>query len=89
MGVGCQKQRLGPKLEGARLGERSKIWDPLRISATVEASNFKFGTQIGFRASLPKQRLDQNWRGSGPREASKKFGTPYLFMQPLKLTHQI
>jgi len=43
-GVACQKQRLGPKLEG----------DPLRISATVQASNFKFGTQIWFGTSLPK-----------------------------------
>ena len=47
-GVACQKQRLGPKLEGTGLGEHPKIWDPLRISATVEASNFKFGTQLGF-----------------------------------------
>jgi len=37
-GVACQKQRLGPKLEGAELGEHPKIWDPLRISAIVEAS---------------------------------------------------
>jgi len=30
------------------------MWDPLCISATVEASNFKFGTQIGFETSLQK-----------------------------------
>jgi len=30
------------------------MWDPLRISATVEASISKFGTQLGFRTSLPK-----------------------------------
>jgi len=44
-GVAYQKQCLGPKLEGdwAR-GASKKIWDPLLISATVEASNFKFGT---------------------------------------------
>ena len=53
-GVACQKQRLGPKLEGAGLGEHPKIWDPRRISATVEASNFKFGTQVEFLTSLPK-----------------------------------
>ena len=53
-GIACQKQRLGPKLEGAGLGEHQKIWDPLRISETVEASNFKFGTQVRFRISLPK-----------------------------------
>jgi len=56
-------------LEGAWLGEHLKIWDPLRISATVEASNFKFGTQLGFGTSLPKNNvLDQNWRGCGPGE---------------------
>jgi len=36
-----QKQRLGPKLVGG-LGQeriRKKIWDPLFISATVEASD--------------------------------------------------
>jgi len=25
-----------------------KIWDPLLITATLEARNFKFGTQLGF-----------------------------------------
>ena len=32
---------------GSGLGEHVKIWDPLFISATVEASNFKFGIQLG------------------------------------------
>jgi len=35
-------------------GASQKIWDPLLISATVEASNFKFGTQQGFGIDLPK-----------------------------------
>jgi len=52
--VACQKQRLGPKLEGAGLGEHPKIWDPLHISATVEASNFKFGTQLGLGLAYQK-----------------------------------
>jgi len=30
------------------------MWDPLLISATDKASNFKFGTQLGFGTSLPK-----------------------------------
>ena len=52
---------------------------PDRISAPnftgiVEASNFKFGTQLGFGTSLPKNNvLDQNWRGSGPGEHPKKL----------------
>ena len=50
-----KKQRLGPKLEGGwDRGASKKIWDPLHISATVEASNFKFGTQLGFGTSLQK-----------------------------------
>jgi len=43
------------------MGASKKIWDPLLIFATVEASNFKFGTQIGFKTSLPKNNVyDQN-----------------------------
>jgi len=78
----AKKQRLGPKLEGGwARGASRKIWDPLHISAIVEASNFKFGTQVGFLTSLPKNNhLDQNWRGSGPGEHPKKFGTPYVFL---------
>jgi len=82
-----QKQRLRPKLAGVWATRASKnILDPLLISATVEASNFKFDTQLAFGTSLPKNNvLDQNWRESGPREHPKKVGTPYLFLQPLKL----
>ena len=59
---------------------------PLRIFATIEASNCKFGTQIGFGTSLPKNEVqDQNWRRSGLGEHPKKIRTPYLFLQPLKL----
>ena len=35
-------------------GNIQKNWDPLLISATVKASNFKFGMQLGFGTSLPK-----------------------------------
>jgi len=34
--------------QGSGLGEHLKKWDPLFISATVEASNYKFGIQVGF-----------------------------------------
>jgi len=57
LGTGCclpkTTSKIGPNLEGAGLGEHPKIWDSRRISATVEASNFKFGTQIGFGTRLP------------------------------------
>ena len=58
------------------LGEQPKIWDPLCIFATVEASNFKFGTKIGFGTSLPENNvLDQNWPGSGIGEHPKNWDT--------------
>ena len=79
-GVACQKQRLGPKLEGAALGEHPKMWDPLRIYATVEASNFKFGTQIGFGTSWPKTTFWTKLAGVWARGAAKKnLGLPTYF----------
>ena len=61
-----------------------KIYAP-NFTGIVEASNFKFGTQLGFETSLPKNNvLDQNSRGSGPGEHPKN-GTPEVFLQPLKL----
>ena len=66
-------------MAGSGLGKHPKNWDPLLISATVEASNFKFGTQLGFGTSLAKNNVyDQNWRGSGPREHAKKMWEPLL-----------
>jgi len=49
-GLPCQNWR------GSGPGEHPKklLWDPLRIFATVEANNFKFGMQLGFGTSLPK-----------------------------------
>jgi len=68
-------------------GASEKKLGPLRIFATIEASNFKFGTKLGFGISLPKHNVkDQNWRGSRLGEHPKKFGTPYIFLEPLKLT---
>ena len=76
-GVACQKQRLGSKLEGGWARGASKNLGPLCISATVEASNFKFGTQIGFGTSLPKKRrLVPKLAGVWARRASKKEGPP-------------
>ena len=67
-------------------GASKKNWDPLCIFATVEASNFKFGTQIGFGTSLPKTMFRTKISGGmGQGSITQKFGTPYLFLQPLKL----
>jgi len=53
--LGLAYQKNNQNCWGSGPGEHPKIiWDPLRIFATVEASNFKLGTQIGFGTSLPK-----------------------------------
>ena len=71
---------------GSGLGEHVKIWDPLFISATVEATNFKFGIQLGLGEQLAeKQLLRRKLAGSRSRGASKKIGILYLFLQLLKL----
>jgi len=66
-------------------GASKIIGDPLLISATVEASNFKFGIQLGFGTILPKTRLGPKLADAWAREHPKKFGTTYLFLKPLKL----
>ena len=59
---------------------------PLRIFGTVEASNFKFGTQHGFETiAYQKQRFGPKLAGVWARGASKKNWDPYVFLQPLKL----
>jgi len=58
-------------------GASEKKLGPLRIFATIEASNFKFGTKLGFGISLPKHNVkDQNWRGSRLGEHPKKIWDP-------------
>ena len=47
-GTSLLKTTFRTKISGGLAREHTKNWYPLRISATVEASNFKFGTQIWF-----------------------------------------
>ena len=55
LGVACQKTTFRTKIGGgAGLREHPKNLGPL---TTVEARNFKFGTQIGFGISLPKNNV--------------------------------
>jgi len=83
MGSCLPKTTFRTKIGGDLARGASKNLGPLRISATVdgvEASNFKFGTQIVFGTSLPENNvLDQNWRGSGPRQHQKNLGPPTYF----------
>ena len=76
----CQKQCLRPKLEGDWARGAFKIFGTPYVflkPETIEASNFKFGTQLGFGTSLPKNNvLHQNCRGSGPGEHPKIIWDP-------------
>ena len=59
-GLGLPYQKTFKTKLGGGLGQgniQKKIWDPLLISATVEASKFKFVMQLGFRTSLPKNNV--------------------------------
>ena len=85
-----KKQRLGPKLAGVwAKGSSKNFWDPVRIFATVKATNFKFGTHIGFGTNLPKTMFRTKIGGGlGQGSIQTKFGTPYVFLQPTeKLVH--
>ena len=71
-------------MEGCWARGKSKIWERLLISATVEASNFKFGTELQFGTSLPKTmfktkigeserffEIDMNFDGFGAKLNAK------------------
>ena len=65
---------------GQAKGASKKIWDPLFISATAKAINFKFGIQLGLGEQLTKkQLLGPKLAGVRAKKASKKFGTPIYF----------
>ena len=66
-------------------GASKKIGEPLCIFSTVEASNFKFGTQIGFGTNLSKTTFMNKISGGYGLGKHTKNGTPYVFLQPLKL----
>ena len=78
LGVACQKTTVKTKIGGGSgLGEHPKNLGPLHISATVEASNFKLSTQLGFGISLPKkQQFGPKLVGVWARGASEKMWDP-------------
>ena len=79
LGLAYQKNNVyDQNRRGCGTGEhQKKVRTPLRIFATVQASNFKFGTQLGFGISLPKNNvLDQNWQGSWPGEHPRQIWDP-------------
>ena len=55
---------------GLARGTSKNLGPPIRISATVEASNFKFGTQLRFGTSLPKKTTFWTKIGGGLGQGS-------------------
>ena len=81
-GTSLPKTTFWTKIGGG-LGHGSSqenIGTPYVFFATVEASNFKFGTQIGFGTSLPKTTF---WTiiggGLGQGSSHKNLGPPTYF----------
>ena len=87
LGYGCclPKTTFRTKIGGGLARGTSKNWGPLHISATVEASNFKFGTQLGFGTSLPKTTFCTKIGGGLGQGSIQKIWDPYLFLQLLKI----
>jgi len=42
-----------------------EFWDPLSISGTVWARNFKFGVQIDYQGHYRKYKSRSKWAGKG------------------------
>jgi len=75
-----KKQRLGPKLAGVwARGASEKNGDPLLISATFEASNFKFGTQLGFGLAYQKTTFWTKIGGSLGQGSIRKNLGPFTY----------
>jgi len=64
-GVACQNNFRTEIGRGQVRGVSPKVWDPLFISETIEASNFKFGTQRGFGEYVTITALVPNLVGAG------------------------
>ena len=64
---------------GPELGELPEIWGfPFIISATAEASDFKYGANLGFVKSHHKiTHRKEGERGAGPGKHPKIWGFPF------------
>jgi len=80
IGVAFQKQRFVPKLVGSWARGASKYYGHLRISATVETSSFKFGTQLGLGLAYQKTTFRTKIGKGLARGASQQnVGPPTYF----------
>ena len=88
MGTSLQKNNFYyQNWRGDQTREASKKWEnPLLISATIEASNFKFGTQLRFGEYITITTLVPNLVGAGLQEYLKHCGTTYLYHVPCTTT---
>ena len=86
LGVAYQ-ETVRPKLVGVGpRGASQKFWDPLLISATIEASNFKFGTQLGFGeyvtiTALVPNLVEADW-ATATRAPQKLCGPGTMYPVP-------
>ena len=72
-------------------GASKTSWDPLLISATVKASNFKFGTQLMFReysaiTTLGPNLVGASWGRGAPQKLWRPH-TPYHVHLPRTTYH--
>jgi len=72
---------------GPALGELPKIWRfPFNVHTMSEASDFKFGKQLGFAKAHHKiTPIGKVGVASGSVSSPKCWGYPIIFMQRLKL----
>ena len=84
-GVACQKQRLGPKLEGAWLEKHPKIWDPLHISEPLKLATSNLVHNLGLRLAYKKTTFRTKIGGGLNQGSIQKIWDPYVFWQSLKL----
>jgi len=80
-GVLLERTTFKTKIGGVwARGTSKKIFDPLLISATVEASNFKFGMQLGFGTSLPKRTFGTKIGGGLGQGSIRKKLEPSIYL---------
>jgi len=80
-GVACQKQRLGPKLEGgAGLGSIQKFGTPYVFLQPLKLATLNLVHYLGFGLAYQKQHFGPKLAGVWARGASKKnLGPPTYF----------
>jgi len=85
-GSSLPKTTLRAKINGvwARGACKNLFLQPWKLAT----SNLVYN--LGFGSSLPRNNFyDENWQRDRLGEHPKSFGTPYLFLQPLKLATSV